>query len=197
MVSRVNFKGWTLLSTCSLWRYLHFLAWARHNVRTWIQLFRAESILNQSRTNPESIDSIGHCSIIVLNDPLWSILTDGSNPYVHLPSHFQQNRSWIKKCLQGCGIKQDFSRIAPVRTVIHFCHPICLLGWKKLLFVLLLARGSHFQLIYWTWSFCLSRDENCWCQCIQRRGYTYSVDRNNYWPYFKPVDCKIESDFCL
>ena len=25
-------------------------------------------------------------------------------------------------------------------------------------------------------------------------GYTYSVDRN--WPYFKPVDCRIESDFC-
>ncbi len=28
----------------------------------------------------------------------------------------------------------------------------------------------------------------------QRGGYTYSVDRN--WAYLKPVDCKIESDFC-
>ncbi len=27
-----------------------------------------------------------------------------------------------------------------------------------------------------------------------RGGYTYSVDRN--WPYFKPVDCRIKSDFC-
>ncbi len=26
-------------------------------------------------------------------------------------------------------------------------------------------------------------------------GYTYSVDRN--WPYFRSVDCRIESDFCL